>query len=196
MVALSVKKGNGTKRRRRRTEWSTQRQSKGRIRSSGSESEMKNKWAPGLKWALCLLVLSGLCFSTFFGLRSSSIDSTPFFSSPLSTCSCLFYLSTLFPLSDSQLPQRQGHSRQGTPLLRSHSLALTPSPTSPSLLSHFFLSVLDDEDCSAAAPAQMREDQNTAPLSLFRPSLCLSLAFFYVCLVVNCKFTSAFILKS
>lgn len=79
MVALSVKKGNGTKRRRRRTEWSTQRKSKRRIRSSGRESEMKNKWAPGLKWDHCLLVLSGLCFSTFFGLRSSTIDSIPFF---------------------------------------------------------------------------------------------------------------------
>lgn len=43
MVALSVKKGDGMK---RRMEWSKQRQSKRRVKSSGSETEKKNKWVP------------------------------------------------------------------------------------------------------------------------------------------------------
>lgn len=95
------------------------------------------------------------------------------------------YLSALLPLSDSQLPRRQGHSRRGTPLLRSHWLCLTPSNTGPSLLSHFLLSVLDDEDCSAA-PAQMSEDnKKKAPLSLSLP-LCVSGSLSSLFLVVNC----------
>lgn len=176
MVALSVKKGDGTKRRRRRrTDWSKQRQS---VREK--EGKRLNEWDYGdQKMGSSLQVrlffyffLSYLCFNTFFldweALRLILLS----FFSPVSTCSCLYYLSTLLPLSDSQLPQRQGHSRRGTPLLHSHLLCLSPSHTSPSLLSHFFLSVLDDEDCSAAALAQMREDNKNpppppAPVSLF-----------------------------
>lgn len=170
---LCLPKGDGTKRRkRRRTEWSKQRQSKRRVRSSGSETEKKNKCAPHSKWDYFLLFLSYLCFNTFFlDADALQLILTLFFS-PVSTCLCLYYLSTLLSLSDSH-PQRQGHSRRGTPLLCSYSLCLTPSHTSPSLLSHFFLSVLDDGDYSAAAPAQMREDKILPSLFLSLSSLSL-----------------------
>lgn len=178
---LSVKKGNGTKRRRRRTEGSTQRQSKRRIRSSGRESEMNNKWAPGLKWDYCLLVLSGLCFSTFFGLRSSSIDSTPFF---FSFPSAPARVSTISPLSFLSLTPSfhrgkgiLGKEHLSFALIRWPSRLLPQVPPSChiSFCLYWMMRIVLQQ------PLQKWERIKTPPLSLtlslFPPSLCLSLAF-------------------
>lgn len=188
MVALSVKKGNGTKRRRRRRrrrEWSTQRQSKRRIRSSGRESEMKNKWAPGLKWDHCLLVLSGLCFSTFFGLRSSSIDSTPLFFF-LSLLSAPARVSTISPLSFLSLTPS---FHRGKGILGKEHLSFAPIRWPPRLLPpvppsrHISFCLYWMMRIVLQQPLRKWERIKTPPLSLalsllpFPPSLCLSLAF-------------------
>lgn len=142
MVALSVKKGDGMK---RRMEWSKQRQSKRRVRSSGSETEKKNKWVPVSKWDYFLLFLSYLCFNTFSGLRSSSIDSTPFFLSPWHLLVSLSPLSFLF-LTPSL---HRGKGIVGEEHLSFALIRCTSRQVPPSCYISF--SVLDDEDCSAAA---------------------------------------------